>query len=282
MPIERQDYCIAGLHTHVFREAGTQSKKDVVVFFLLHGRFGSAEGIEDTARNVAGESNRQEHNHDLFVVTFDHRNHGTRLRAPNANNSWSKDPAKHNEQHAIDMYGIQMGTARDVSFLVDFLPGYLFPSGERTIVKWGVGGISLGGHSTWITLSQDPRVVFGVPIIGCPDYLTLISGRARKNNLPVEPPYIPTDLMNLIKRYDPASQPYQVAGSANPFFGKRVLVLSGEIDTLVPWTASEKFVDELEVGAGGVKDIKLQAGVGHECTEKMVEEMCAFVIKEVL
>ena len=73
--------------------------------------------------------------------------------------------------HRIDMYSIQSkfsssrgqnlsqflitaGTARDVSFLIDFLPAYLYPSNEKCISGWGVAGISLGGHSTWISLSS--------------------------------------------------------------------------------------------------------------------------------
>ena len=44
------------------------------------------------------------------------------------------------------------GTANDVSFLIDYLPAYLFPLGERTVDRWGVAGISLGGHSAWILL----------------------------------------------------------------------------------------------------------------------------------
>ena len=46
------------------------------------------------------------------------------------------------------------GTANDVSFLIDFLPAYLYPNDERTVVRWGVAGVSLGGHSTWITLKN--------------------------------------------------------------------------------------------------------------------------------
>ena len=36
---------------------------------------------------------------------------------------------------SIDMYAMQRGTARDISFLVDFLPSYLFPNGEKVIEK---------------------------------------------------------------------------------------------------------------------------------------------------
>ena len=47
---------------------------------------------------------------------------------------------------------VAAGTAQDVSFLIDFLPSYLFPRGERTISQWVCAGKSLGGHSTWIVL----------------------------------------------------------------------------------------------------------------------------------
>lgn len=45
-----------------------------------------------------------------------------------------------------------VGSARDVSFLTDFLPSYLFPYGENKVVEWGVVGISLGGHSAWLSM----------------------------------------------------------------------------------------------------------------------------------
>lgn len=48
----------------------------------------------------------------------------------------------------------QVGTARDVSFLIDFAPAYLFPNAERTVDRWGVAGISLGGHSVWSILKD--------------------------------------------------------------------------------------------------------------------------------
>ena len=57
-----------------------------------------------------------------------------------------------------DIYAcITAGTAQDVSYLIDFLPSYLFPAGERKINQWLVGGKSLGGHSTWIALRHGRR-----------------------------------------------------------------------------------------------------------------------------
>jgi hypothetical protein len=40
---------------------------------------------------------------------------------------------------------------------------------------------------------------------------------------------------------------------------------------------SEPFVDALEVGPEGVKKIFVQEGVGHACTNEMVDEAAAFV-----
>ena len=46
------------------------------------------------------------------------------------------------------------GTAKDVSYLIDFLPAYLFPNNERPIDQWLIAGKSLGGHATWIALTH--------------------------------------------------------------------------------------------------------------------------------
>ena len=60
------------------------------------------------------------------------------------------------------------GTARDVSFLIDFLPAYLYPlDGPRRITDFWMTGMSLGGHATWLALRHDPRISLGIPIVGC-------------------------------------------------------------------------------------------------------------------
>lgn len=58
--------------------------------------------------------------------------------------------------------------------------------------------------------------------------------------------------------------------------GKKVLVLSGGIDTLVPWAASKQFVENLWVGNGGVKRVLVVPDAGHECTAAMVAEAAQF------
>ncbi|KAI0782273.1 hypothetical protein C8Q75DRAFT_787621 [Abortiporus biennis] len=211
---------------------------------------------------------------DSFVQ--DQRNHGERLVSGQANYAWAKDDTN-NDKHAIDMYAIQTGTSKDVSFLIDFLPPYLFPSGERFIKEFIVSGFSLGGHSTWITLRDDPRVRIGIPIIGCADYLSLISERATLSGLSTGPPHIPDSLKELVLRNDPVNSPYHVADSSNPFFGKKILALSGGIDKAVPWSHTVPFFEKLEVGPEGVKESVVSPGVGHTVTPEMLSRLVDFI-----
>ncbi|KAF9473753.1 alpha/beta-hydrolase [Pholiota conissans] len=266
---------IGGISTNVYKCAGPLTSA-IAVAFVLHGRTGSATDVNPLVEKLMQKANSSvDLKRNLYVVTLDHRNHGGRVLEVKTNNTWTE--AEPNERHAIDMYSIQVGTAKDVSFIMDFLPAYLFPNQECTIDAWGVIGISLGGHSTWIELAQDPRVQVGIPIIGCPDYLELISRRAKTSNIPFGPPYIPSSFIKFVETFDPASKDYQSADVSNPFLGKKILVLSGADDMLVPWVASEKFVDGLCVGRGGVKKVVVQKDVGHACTPEMVVHAADFV-----
>ncbi|KAI0077269.1 hypothetical protein K474DRAFT_1707442 [Panus rudis PR-1116 ss-1] len=167
---EKKSLVLGGIPVTVYSNS-QHTSRPVAVLFLLHGRYGSANAVEWVAESLLnGIRNREAERHaehELLIVTFDHRNHGERLVNPVANHHWQKEkPEQHNERHAIDMYSIQVGTTRDVSFLIDFLPAYLYPNDEREISKWLVAGISLGGHSTWLSLRHEPRVTVGIPIIG--------------------------------------------------------------------------------------------------------------------
>ncbi|KIM40446.1 hypothetical protein M413DRAFT_445902 [Hebeloma cylindrosporum] len=274
MSVDKEDHVVGGLKISVYKPSITTAS--VAVLFLLHGRHGSAAQVDGIARALAEKTSSSTHNRrTILIVTLEHRNHGSRLIDARANNSWTE--TEDNSRHALDMYAIQTGTARDVSFLIDFLPSYLFPHDESKIDSWGVVGISLGGHSTWIILSQEPRVQVGIPIIGCPDYIELIKHRAKASNIPFTAPYIPSSLLKLIEVSDPASRNHGSLDGSNPFLGKKILILSGEKDTLVPWAASKKFVEGLEVGPDGEKKVILQKGVGHKCTDEMVEQTATFI-----
>lgn len=76
--------------------------------------------------------------------------------------------------------------------------------------------------------------------------------------------------------------------TSNPFIGKSILVLSGAVDPLVPWSASKVFIDALYVGedgqaaegSKGKKVVVLEEGAAHECTPRMIDELAKFIWEE--
>ena len=127
-------------------------------------------------------------------------------------------------------------------------------------------------------VGTDHRIRFGVPIIGCPDYLSLMEHRADQQGILLDAPHFPEAFRELVKHYDPIFSRYASRDpQMNPFIGKRVLVLCGQCDELVPWSASRTFVEDLEVGDDGVKEVKVYAKVGHVRTPEMEDDACLFV-----
>ncbi|KAJ6448936.1 Alpha/Beta hydrolase protein [Mycena sanguinolenta] len=273
----KQTLVIGGVDVHIHTaDKFATATKPILALFVLHGRLSSSEsdsmqplisGLVDGAAKHQGEK-------DLMVVAFDHRNHGTRLRNQTANLGFEE-----NANHVHDMWAIQSGTAQDVSFLIDLLEAYLFPTGNRAIIEWGVAGISLGGHSTWMAAAADPRIKLAIPIIGCPDYLKLMEPRAASHGIAMAAPHFPESLLKLIRAKAPTALPYTSVGPENPFLGKKVLVLCGGADPLVPWTASRTFVEGLEVGPMGSKEYIIYDGVGHAVPPPMVEATVSFVLR---
>ena len=109
-----------------------------------------------------------------------------------------------------------------------------------------------------------------------------MSRRAAVSGITFAPPYIPQSFRAFAERNDPARAPYTATDSTNPFFGKKVLVLSGADDVLVPWESSDEFVKNLNVGPTGVKKEIVYPGVGHECTQTMLHETAQFLWDHVL
>ncbi|KDN41068.1 alpha/beta-hydrolase [Tilletiaria anomala UBC 951] len=273
--------------TPVYSRASAAPPPPVCVIIHMHGRTGSANNEEHIARQLYDRIDRCKRQttsqgytgpqKDVLVVSFDARNHGHRKTNELGQKGWKED----NKRHAMDLYAMYVGTARDVSFLIDFLPAYLFPHDERVATQWVATGKSLGGHAAWKVLADERRVTIGVPFIGMPDYLKLLARRTQSNFVPNAPPTVPGALRQLIAQIDPA----QARGydsfdpTVNPFWDKKILVCSGEEDRLVKWEYSEEFLRRLVVEEpsgprGEMQGLKIfkEPGVGHVVTENMIEE----------
>ncbi|UZJ57275.1 hypothetical protein CBS101457_006595 [Exobasidium rhododendri] len=268
--------------TPSYSRASAPAPPEVCVVIHMHGRGGTADNEEGLVRHLYDRANRSAQEQggskrrELLIVNFDARNHGQRLTNEAGQKGWKQG----NTLHALDLYAMIVGMAQDASFIVDFLPPYLFPHGDRTITKWVITGKSLGGHAAWHVLANDSRITIGVPFISCPSYSSLMADRARTSFVAYGPPHVPASLSALISKIDPASRPYDSFDPAqNPFWGKQICMCSGEADKLVPWQCAEVFARGLVTGEvqgarsepAGFRVVLLE-GVGHTVTETMIEE----------
>ncbi|KAJ3554705.1 hypothetical protein NPX13_g10543 [Xylaria arbuscula] len=222
------------------------------------------------------------------------------------------------------MFGIVSGAVTDTIHLIDVLEGYLFgagggpgaaPGGEdRRIDSNLVLGVSLGGHSAWQLLFNEPRVTAGVIVIGCPDYMNLLQDRARLSKLEtftvdkgatfLGSKDFPKALIRACEKYDPkaiifssgeistelsASEQDRIRGILNSKIrGKRFQVLSGGADKLVPYKAGQQFLDFFKNATSGwykdgnvyVED-NVYPGAGHVFSPEMRQDAVRFVLDTV-
>ncbi|KAK1580438.1 uncharacterized protein LY79DRAFT_307456 [Colletotrichum navitas] len=258
----------------------------------------------------------------LIAVAFDQQNHGTRTVSPTASDSWREG----NATHALDMWAMVSGMAGDTTALIDIVEGYLKLELARRGAdeEWKmdqhlVMGVSLGGHSAWQTMFREDRVSAGVIIIGCPDYMALLSDRAKKSNLKTFSAEddgasflgsrdFPPGLVASCLRHDPKGILFGTGAipataesvpederrrlrgvlSRLRVGGKKFLVCSGAEDKLVPYKMSEPFIEFFAGAAGSwyadegitIKN-NVYGGVGHAFSEMMVEDSLTFLVDAV-
>jgi pimeloyl-ACP methyl ester carboxylesterase len=273
-----------------------------------------------TALALSSWNSRASTSRGLIAVAFDQRNHGTRLISDVANLAWRKG----NKTHAQDMFGGVSGTVVDTLHLIDALEGYLFGNGDgpgasngkqRAIDQHLALGVSMGGHSVWQTLFAEPRVTAGVMVIGCPDYMSLMTNRAKLSKLStysksdsgasfVGSKDFPDALVGACKKYDPKGILFGTGDISFPTSdaekerlrpildscvrGKKFQLLSGGSDKLVPYAKVKPFVDFFKgatttwykEGGTSVEDI-VYPDAGHEFNAEMMKDAVRFIVDTV-
>lgn len=265
-PVSWQRLCVGGILVTVYGlEELARNPRAVTCLWFMHGRGDTQDSMAYTAAALLAAWNSHRRNDTqkgLICVCFDQRNHGSRMVENTHNVSWKQG----NATHGPDMFTTYVGTAQDLSLLITQLPMYL----SVRIDEHLCGGVSLGGHASWVALLANPQIIGAIIVVGCPDYVRLMTDRAIRSKVPstlgTDPPGakflgsrdFPPALLTAVEQYDPAgillSERF-VPGRVNEssasipseaeqkrlrpilqrtLAGKKILCLSGGQDRLVP------------------------------------------------
>lgn len=308
-------YPIAGILTTVYGLSELPANiSELACLWLLHPRLQTQASMAPLAAQSIHNWNSRRGNSagkGLIAISFDQRNHGSRLVDKMANEAWRQG----NERHAQDMFSCYQGTSQDCSLLLTHISSYL-PQSLPQPSSHVVLGISLGGHAAWHSLLHDPRLTAGVVIIGCPDFQRLMLQRAEKSRRKTFGPAFlgssdyPAALIAAVDNSDPAglflpkewkgpnvvsagiasivptaSVQASTASILNSTLqNKRILLQSGGADKLVPYACGEPFLRFLKTATGSwwknnglVLDDRVYEGVGHETTPLMAKEAMEWI-----
>ncbi|CAE6528987.1 unnamed protein product [Rhizoctonia solani] len=217
-------------------------------------------GTFDLVRNktMLSEAKR-----NLVIVTFDLEDDGSKI-------------AEELKYESARLYKKQERIASTVSRLMDTLPTVLCPNNDRFIDTWMVAGLSLGAHAAWLAMDRDPRLSVCIPIVGSPDFLDIATARNNLTGVPLVSSYMTSATRNYILKNDTVSH-HRNSLRPDPFMNKHILALAGAQDGMIPFLATRRFLDRINVGPLGTKRLIIQQGVGHQCTRDMVVEMVEVV-----
>ncbi|KAH7102878.1 hypothetical protein BKA62DRAFT_699060 [Auriculariales sp. MPI-PUGE-AT-0066] len=204
---QKETVNVGGIPVNVYREMKSGSEdgsRPITAVFMLHGRLSHCDGPH-TMPIVEACFKANHPLSDLIVITLvrrasvspsarcttehatatqDHRNHDRGFWTPKRR-CLGQDQEKDNVRHA-ELNLLSAGTARDVSFVIDFLPA--------RIVQWGVVGF------------------VGVPIIGGADFEKFMAYRIERTfgaGSTLEPPRYPVILRDFVNSHDPAKSNFQ-------------------------------------------------------------------------
>jgi len=255
--ITRPDYvttCVAGLEIFLF---GVDARAGAPVVFVTHGRGGNVTDTFEWCRDIAAAG--------LIAIGVEQRNHGRRLVDARCN---SDNPADM-------MYSVILGTARDISLLIDCIPARLGLAVDRV----GVTGGSLGGHVTQMAMALDSRISAGASLIGSGDYRRLMELRAARYHIPAGefPAFYPPSLEALVARCDPISHPER-------FADRPLLMLNGDADDLVQVECNQRFEAAVRPHYTHPDRLRLSVypGVGHATPPEMWAEARAWLVQWLL
>ncbi|KAG6142619.1 hypothetical protein E4U38_005202 [Claviceps purpurea] len=313
MPVSKETMNMAGLLVDIYGldQVPPPSRPcPLTCLWLLHPRLRSRSSMQDIAERTlaAWHETYQDgaRRRSLIALAFDMPNHGSHKVCETSNLDWEEG----NLSHARDMVNAVGGGAATMSLLMGLVGFYTGRTAEidaHVCLGW-----SLGGHTAWWSLFGEPRLDGAVVVVGCADYISLMTERHKESPLPTPSPflgsvYFPSDLVTEIQKVDPKARLFGATAAPPPspplpaseqdrlrdlldakVRGKKVLVCSGGDDKLVPYARSAPLLAVLKdaVRPGGwyedggfVLEDRVYEGVGHKFSEDMVRDSVKFLVR---
>jgi alpha-beta hydrolase superfamily lysophospholipase len=220
---ERADFelgFVAGLEVAVF---GRQANAGGPVVFFTHGLKGSLQTCFNHCRAAAQRG--------MIAIGIEQRNHGRRILDVRRN------LRQNHHGFYTDLFGICVGTASDVRTIIDLLESGLGIATARI----GMSGTSLGGYTTLMAMSMDPRIRVGAPIVGMADLRHVAAETALLEGLDEQDvdDAFPEPLASVMQRFEPSLRPEQ-------FSDRPLILINGEHDTVVTPDANRAFYNRLK------------------------------------
>ncbi|KAG5939299.1 hypothetical protein E4U60_000958 [Claviceps pazoutovae] len=313
MPVSKETMNMAGLLVDIYGldQVPPPSRPcPLTCLWLLHPRLRSRSSMQDIAeRTLAAWHQTYQYGarrRSLIALAFDMPNHGSRKVCETSNLDWEEG----NLSHARDMFNAMGGGAATMSLLMGLVGFYTGRGAEidaHVCLGW-----SLGGHTAWWSLFGEPRLDGAVVVVGCADYISLMTERHKESPLPTPSPflgsvYFPSNLVTEIQKVEPKARLFGATAAPPPspplstseqarlrdlldakVRGKKMLVCSGGDDKLVPYARSAPLLAVLKdaVRPGGwyedggfVLEDRVYEGVGHKFSEDMVRDSVKFLVR---
>ncbi len=219
---ERADFelgFVAGLEVAIF---GRQQNAGGPVAFFVHGLQGSLQTTFNDCRAAAERG--------MIAIGVEQRNHGRRIIDVRRN------LRQNHPGFYTDLFGICLGSARDIQSIIDLLDSAL---GIRP-TRIGMSGTSLGGYTTLMAMALEPRIEVGAPVVGMADLRFVAREAAMLEGADASDVdgAFPPSLQRAMDQYEPCLRP-------ELFANRPLMLINGAKDTVVSPEANRAFYDAL-------------------------------------
>lgn len=163
------------------------------------------------------------------------------------------------------------GTVFDIKTVIKFLKVYV--QDTFTPAEFVVSGLSLGGHVAWDVLASERTVNAAIPIVGSPNLTDMLVERLSKSNNgnPVDPTRWPESVARIYQARDQ---------NVAQIEGKKILILNGALDALVPSKFTLPWVEKY----GDRNDVTLCVleNTGHWMSLEMIDKIVDWVLEKIV